>query len=158
MLDGCDNLLGMIADENIQVSDALARFYRAEKLGQDAFINPVNYAQLGPLKLPFPNLSARRSLVYLHDINHLMTGYDTSWIGEGEVAVWELASGFPKHCWVGYLYAPFALLPGLLLNPARVFRAFKKGRREKNSCHFESGKEQILRMKLNELKRSLGVD
>ena len=43
-------------------------------------------------KLPFPNLKQRRALVYLHDINHVISGSDTTWVGEGEVAAIDLCT------------------------------------------------------------------
>ena len=39
-----------------------------------------------------PIYGLKRTLV-LHDLHHLLTGYDTSWTGELEVAAWELGSG-----------------------------------------------------------------
>jgi len=140
---------------DIKVGEALKKFYEVEHLGRDAYEQNLNYARFGFLKIPFPNPKQRREIVYLHDINHVLSGYDTSWIGEGEVAGWELASGFPRHCWIGYFYAPFTLIIGLMLNPARVYRAFLQGRRTRNSCFASLPKNQILNMKLGELKAAL---
>ena len=74
----------------------LFNFYEIFGLGQDAYERRVNFAKIGFLILPFPNPKARQRLVYLHDVNHLLSGYDTSWVGEGEVSAWELASGFHR--------------------------------------------------------------
>jgi len=60
-------------------------------------------------------------------LTHLITGYETSWVGEGEIAAWELASGFPAKMWIGYIYPPITFAIGLLLAPRKVFHAFKKG-------------------------------
>jgi hypothetical protein len=143
-------------DDQLKVRDALQAFYGTESLGQDAYVAKINYADFKIFKLPFPNLKKRREIVYLHDINHILSGYDTSWIGEGEVAAWELASGFPKHCWVGYFYAPVTFAIGLLLNPARVFRAFLRGRRERNSCYANLGKEELFDLSVKDLRVILG--
>lgn len=142
---------------SITVKEALSEFYCKNQLGKDAFEKNLNFADFGLFKVPYPNFQKRQQLVYLHNINHVLTGYDTSWIGEGEVAAWELASGFPPHCWVGYLYAPFTFLIGLMLNPKRVLRAFQRGLREKNSCHAKLNKEQIMSLEVADLRYSLQI-
>jgi hypothetical protein len=38
--------------------------------------------KLGPLPFPFPNTKARIRAVQYHDLNHVLTGYDTDTIGE----------------------------------------------------------------------------
>ncbi len=143
-------------NEELKIRDALQVFYGSESLGQDAFIAKINYADFKIFKLPFPNLKKRREIVYLHDINHVLSGYDTSWMGEGEVAAWELGSGFPPRCWVGYFYAPFTLMIGLVLSPVRVYRAFLRGRRQKNSCYADLSKEEIFNLSVKDLKIILG--
>jgi hypothetical protein len=73
----------------------------------------------------------KESLI-LHDLHHLVTGYDTSWKGELELAGWELGSGgCGSHFffWFDRLGA-FAL--GLLMAPRSTLRALRRGRRERN--------------------------
>jgi len=41
----------------------------------------------------FPLLFGLKESVTLHDLHHLVSGYDTSWRGEHEVAAWEIGSG-----------------------------------------------------------------
>jgi hypothetical protein len=45
-----------------------------------------------------PNVKSRQRALPLHDLHHLVTGYDTSWRGEAEIAAWELAAGMPWLC------------------------------------------------------------
>lgn len=147
----------LISVDELTVSKALEKFYGRELVGDDAFTKSVNYIEIGRFKIPFPNFVQRRELIYLHDINHLLTGYDTSQLGEGEVAAYELASGFPAHCWIGYLYSPFALLGGLFLNPQRVFKAMRRGWGSKNACHANFPKEELFKMRLGDLKTALQI-
>jgi NADPH:quinone reductase-like Zn-dependent oxidoreductase len=35
--------------------------------------------------------------VKLHDIHHVLTGYDTTWRGKAEIGAWEIASGCGRH-------------------------------------------------------------
>ena len=60
---------------------------------------------------PFPNTSARRKVIALHDVNHLVAGVSTGNVGEAEISAWELASG---GC--GQYLAAWALdLAGMLM-------------------------------------------
>lgn len=145
-------------DPQMKIKEALEVFLGAEHLGNEAYEDAINYVQFGPLKIPFPNPKARRDIVYLHDVNHILSGYDTSWTGEGEVSAWELASGFPKHCWIGYLYAPQALLVGLIVAPRKCFKAWRRARRgEKNSCFARMSREQLMQTTVADLRAQLGI-
>ncbi len=142
---------------NLTVEKALDLFYQREMIGREAFEESINYAQVGPFNLPFPNFKARQEAVFLHDINHLITGYDTSKLGEAEVAAFELASGFPLRCWIGYFYAPLAFLGGVWFGPKRVWRAFKRGWGAKNACHLVGlPKSTLMSMTLEDFKARLG--
>src|SRR5690606_42048006 len=90
--------------------------------------------------LGFPNTAARVRAVSRHDLHHLVTGYDTDFLGEAEVAAWELASDCRdfRAAWVLNL---LAMPIGMLRNPARVRRAFARGR-SCQSLHGEPFTEQ----------------
>lgn len=144
-------------DPQMTVEEALTVFFGAEHLGREAYEDAVNYATIGPITFPFPNPAARRRIVYLHDVNHILSGYDTSWGGEGEVSAWELASGFPKHCWIGYFYAPLTFMAGLFVAPRRMWKAWKRGRREKNACYAQLTREQMMRTRVADLRKLLSI-
>ena len=86
---------------------------------------------LGRPLLGFPNTRARVRAVRLHDLHHVLTGYDTSWRGEGEIGAWELASNCRDH-WAAWWLDFSAALIGVAIAPRRVLRAFVRGRRERN--------------------------
>jgi len=140
-----------------KVKYALSEFYAEQKLDLDSPSQLINYYPLGWFKIPFINLPARRRLLHLHDINHLLMGYDTSLRGEAQLAALELASGFPSHCRIGYLYSPFALLPGLLLCPIKVYKAFIRGLNTRNACHLKLSKETLFNSKVSDLKDLLNI-
>lgn len=142
--------------DDLKVSDALKLFYGVEHLSDEAFTRRINYVRIGILTLPFPNPKPRREIVHLHDVNHILSGYDTSWIGEGEVSAWELATGFPWHCWIGYFYSPITLVIGFILNPTRVIKAFARGRQQKNACYAQISKQELFDSTVGDLKRRLG--
>ncbi len=67
--------------------------------------------RFGRIPAPFPNTSARRKVIALHDVNHLVAGVSTGNVGEAEISAWELASG---GC--GQYLAAWALdLAGMLM-------------------------------------------
>ena len=73
----------------------------------------------GPISFYFPNTQARVRAVKLHDLQHILTEYDTNWIGEAEIGAWEIASGCGGYlaAWVLNLGA-FGL--GLALAPRQI--------------------------------------
>ena len=78
-----------------------------------------------------PVIGYRNSLV-LHDVHHVLTGYDTRLSGEIELAAWELASGgcgLSLFFWVDRM---FAVLFGVFIVPRRLVRAFRRGWRCRN--------------------------
>jgi len=83
---------------------------------------------LGPVHIAFPNSAARIEAVRFHDLHHLVTGYRTDFVGESEIAAWELAAGCKSMAaaWVLNLQA---LSVGVFIAPRRIFRAFVRGRR-----------------------------
>ena len=84
------------------------------------------HASIGPVPFPFPNTAGRVRAVRFHDLHHIVTGYQTTTVGEFEIAAWEIAAGCHDFhaAWVINLGGLFA---GTLVAPRRVFRAFVRG-------------------------------
>jgi hypothetical protein len=104
----------------------------------------------------FPNTQARVAAVRLHDLHHLATEYDTTWVGEGEIGAWELGSGCGPYlaAWVLDLSILFI---GCVLSPRRMLRAFVRGRHSKN-LYALGWNPARLSASVGELRRELGVD
>lgn len=134
------------------VKEALKEFYDTHYFGDAAFRDDWVMVQVGPIKLPMYNSAQRKQVVHLHDLTHLVTGYDTSWAGEGEVAAHELAIGFPLKYWVGYIYSPFALIGGLMVAPKRTLRSWKKWRGKMNLYKLDLPRATLDQMTIGELK------
>lgn len=113
--------------------------------------------RVGRRTLPvFPNTRARVAAVRIHDLHHLVTGYDTTWTGEGEISAFELASG------CGPYYAAWMLNLGgfgigCWLSPRRMWRAFLRGRHSKN-LYCEGYDPARLAQCLGEVRRELALD
>jgi hypothetical protein len=108
--------------------------------------------RLGRIPMPFPNTSARRKALALHDVNHLVAGVSAGNVGEAEISAWELASG---GC--GKYLAAWALdLAGMLMGlvwPIHVIGAFAAGRTMRNAYAFDV--DEVLDMDLAELRQVL---
>ena len=138
------------------VREALAEYLRTSDLPadggyEDAFVR----LKVGPIPLLLPNIPARRLAVRHHDVHHLVTGYGTTWTGEMEIGAWEVASGCAGF-WVAWLLNLWALGMGLVVHPVRTFRAFYRGRRNRNTYRIPYA--DLLDRRVGELRAELLFD
>jgi hypothetical protein len=105
---------------------------RAQGLPEDSGMSQswVKVRFLG-VPLVFPNFDARRAVLVLHDVHHLLTGYDTSWRGEGQIGAYEIATGCKRY-WAAWFFNLHGFLFGLCIAPAPTWRAFVRGRHCRN--------------------------
>lgn len=115
------------------LKDELAAFYRrcgfAETADRKALTVPV---YTGCLLVPLPNIETRHRYLRYHDLHHLVTGYSTGRIGEGEVSAWELGTGSMLDSPLLGTMNLIALSTGLVLEPRRMWRAFRRGWQSRN--------------------------
>lgn len=108
--------------------EARAQYFRKNGLGDDGgYSKSWVKVQVGPIPMWFPNTEARRRAVWLHDLHHILTGYGTCWVGEAEIAAWELGSGCGDY-YAAWLLNAAAVIIGVFIAPRRVWRAFTRGR------------------------------
>lgn len=110
-------------------------------------------------KLPIPNSAARRRAVRLHDLHHVVTGYGTDKVGEGEISAWELRRGLKSlGPYVGAIVLGGALL-GMLIAPRRTLRAFHASGHDNGSSLFpvDISYETLLDLSVAELRQELGI-
>src|SRR5262245_65440530 len=82
--------------------------------------------------VPLPNIETRRRFLKYHDLHHLVTGYSVGRIGEGEVSAWELGTGSAFVSLTLGVMNLIALSTGLVLEPKRMWRAFRRGCTSRN--------------------------
>jgi len=100
--------------------------------------------ELGPIPIYYPNILGRDRAVRLHDLHHILTGYQTDIIGEAEIGAWEVSSGCGDF-WHAWFLNMGAFAMGMLIAPRRMFRAFVRGRRSTNLYHqYERLDESLL--------------
>ena len=117
--------------ETITMREARKIYFDANGFGDsggydDAWVD----FKLGPIPMPFPNTKSRIHAVRYHDLHHVLTGYDTNFIGELEISAWEIAAGC-KGFAAAWVLNLGGMAGGLFCAPRRVFNAFVRGRRER---------------------------
>lgn len=128
----------MIYSDELLVREARAKYYQLNGLPADGGIGDrwARY-QIGPLTLtPFPNFAHRVRAISRHDVHHIVNDLDTSALGEGLIAAWELGSGCGQY-WISWCMEPQALWWGILMAPLRTWRLFLLGRHSRNYFHQE---------------------
>lgn len=140
------------------MGDARARYYERNGFGADGG-DSLRWVPIKVLGLTFyiPNTEGRRRAVRIHDLHHVVTGYQTDFRGEAEIAAWELASG----CWrwpAAVVLNLGAMAMGAVIAPRRVVRAWARGRKTGNLYGERAGIDHLLPRTVGELRAKLGLD
>jgi hypothetical protein len=78
-------------DELVTLREARALFYRRNGFPEDGGAAGQRWSPFGcrDLKAYLPNFKWRRRALPIHDLHHVITGYEFSPSGEFEMAAWE---------------------------------------------------------------------
>lgn len=110
------------------LNDELKFFYARNGFGDVPGVRPRTVSvYTGCMLVPLPNIETRRRYLKYHDLHHLITGYSVGRIGEGEVSAWELGTGSAFVSPTLGVMNLIALSTGLVLEPRRMWRAFRRG-------------------------------
>jgi hypothetical protein len=141
------------------VGEALERHYSLHGLPADGGAHATWFrVRLGPVSIPLPNPPARRRAVFLHDVNHLLTGYDTVFSdGELSIAAFEVGTGCGR-VWVAWFINLFLMAIGTLLRPRAVVRAFIRGRRSDSIYRRRDSREFWRDRSVDDVRAALRVD
>ena len=147
----------MGAEDTRSLRDARADYFRDNRIAPDGgYSDRWVKLSVGPLPFAFPNTSARRRAVPFHDLNHVVTGYPTTLLGEAEIGAWEIASGC-LHVPIG-LYLDLLVMGFVLMrHPRAIYRAFLRGRHSRNLYGCMDDPE-LLGRSVAEQRRALGLD
>src|SRR6187455_3191051 len=117
----------------MSLNDELAAFYASNHFGNVVGARTLTVpVYTGCLLVPLPNIETRRRYLKYHDLHHLATGYSVGRIGEGEVSAWELGTGSAFVSPMLGVMNLIALSTGLVLEPRRMWRAFRRGCASRN--------------------------
>ncbi len=137
--------------------EARARYFEANGFGvTGGYEEKWVKLAFGPLRFGFPNSEGRVRAVRYHDLHHVMTGYETDWVGEAEIGAWEIASSCRDHtaAWILNLYA---MQVGLWIAPRAVWRAFVRGRHSRN-LYAEPFGDGLLEERVGDMQKRLDLD
>jgi hypothetical protein len=139
------------------LAEARRRYFDENEFGADGGYEEawVDF-MLGPVWFPFPNTAPRVRAVRYHDLHHLVTGYETSFVGELEISAWEIGSGCATMIAAWYLNLAGMGL-GALVAPRETWAAFVLGRRTKN-FYREPFDDALLALTVGEARRRLRLD
>jgi hypothetical protein len=117
----------------VTLQEELASFYKRSGFGDVVGARTLTVpVYTGCMLVPLPNIETRRRFLKYHDLHHLVTGYTVGRIGEGEVSAWELGTGSAFVSPVLGVMNLIALSTGLVLEPQRMWRAFRRGCASRN--------------------------
>ena len=101
--------------------------------------------------LILPNLSWRKKMLYIHDLEHILNGQDTSWKGEMFIASWEISTGFWKSFPI-IIFPLWTMGWGLWKHPSAVFNGFKKGNTDLGIANLNISQDKLLEINLLQLQ------
>src|SRR5579864_4940478 len=136
------------------MEQASKHFLAANGFRVEDYTAPTYTVKLWRLPLKFPNTKAHQWATPLHDLHHILTGYRTDWIGEAEVAAWELRAGC-KTLVVYWLDLSGAAI-GLFISPLRVWRAFRSAKGQHTLYRNPGLCESMMHTTVGEVRSRLG--
>ncbi len=144
-------------DANLTLRGARAEYFRFNGFGDDGGYHDtwVNF-KLGPIPFPIPNSQARVKALRYHDLHHVMTGYQTNFIGELEISAWEIGSDC-ADMYAAWILNLSGFGAGMMLAPRRTFAAFVRGRQSKNLYRYAYD-DVLLARTVADMRAELGLD
>jgi hypothetical protein len=144
-------------DADISVAEGLSQYLKKYNLGDGGYNDKwfkINFFWKATLVLP--NISNRVQAVKFHDLHHVLAEYETGLKGEAEIGAWEVASGCGKY-YAAWLLNIGSLLYGFILFPSAVYKAFIRGRQNKNLYHNIEYGNPLLNSSVGEMRMKLGI-
>lgn len=110
------------------------------------------------LPLWLPNSEERARSLRLHDMHHMLTGYQTDILSEAEIGAWELATGCRDH-YVAWVLNAVAVFGWGWLIPRRVIAAWRRGCRSLNLYYLRDEEfEALLDVDIEEVRKMHRLD
>jgi len=143
-------------DDALSLREGGALYFQMSGFDEKMYADRWIKLRAAPVPLYVLNTKSRVRAVRFHDLHHVVTGYDTTWTGEGEIAAFEIASGCADHYAAWYLNL-CALAIGLFLAPGAMLRAFRRGSHAKN-LYRNTFDDSLLVATVGSMRRCLGLD
>jgi hypothetical protein len=113
---------------------------------------------IGPFKIRLPNPPARRRAVVMHDINHIVTGYNTTFSeGEMSIAAFEVGAGCGRLAIVWFINLSLLAI-AVVVHPRVAFTGFVRGRRSASIYSSNRDAATLAAMSVESVRDMLRVD
>jgi hypothetical protein len=120
----------------------------------ELYTDPWFRIPFGSRRVPiFKHGEALKQSLMIHDVHHVLTGYGTDFLGEVELAGWELGSGgcaAHRFMWFDRVGVAFV---ALFTGPRAFARAFREGRASRNL--YRDDLEALLGLDVEDLRRRI---
>jgi hypothetical protein len=113
---------------DLKLGKALELYFKRSGFCRETYTEKWIKLPAGPIFFYLPNITPRKDVVPLHDIDHVLTEYETDWPGEMQITGYELATGLGRY-WFGWVINFQGLWLGLTLFPKKFIEGFLRGRR-----------------------------
>ena len=147
------------ASGTMNIGDALTQLYKDHDLPPDGGEHEaVFHIKIGPVTIPLPNPPARQRAVFIHDVNHLLTGYNAVFSdGEMKIAAYEVGTGCGRVL-VAWVINLGLMQLAALVRPQSTFRAFVRGRQADSLYRRSPERAKVRAMTVAELRRMIHLD
>ena len=143
-------------DPGLKVREARELYFERSGFSDATYTDTWVKLPLGPLHVYMPNSKGRKACVPLHDVDHIVTGYPTSYRGEFAIGGFEIGSGCGPH-FMAWLINSQAMLAGSVVYPSTTFRGFVRGRRCTDNV-FRKKLDQLLGLEVGVLREQMQLD
>jgi hypothetical protein len=145
--------LAQIYSDELSVREALEIYFMRSGFSSETYNSDWVKLPIGRFNFYMPNFSARKRAVPLHDIDHILTEYDTTWSGEFQISAYEIGTGCGSY-WAAWFINLQGIVAGIFVCPLKTIRAFARGRRSPGIFANDSY-EPLLEKKVGHLRREL---
>ncbi len=118
----------------ITMREARERYFARAGFSATTYVERYIEVPFAGRVVRLPNVKARRDAVRVHDLNHIIGGFGTDWLGEAMAGGFELGMGTGRY-WVGWLLNAAVLSMGLARAPRAVVSSFARGRATRASTY-----------------------
>jgi len=140
---------------SLSVRDARDRYLADNGFSTSSYTAPTFEVDVLGRTWTLKNRPVRQRAVPLHDLHHVATGYGTDLVGEAEIGAWEIGAGC-TNLFLYWINGAAALL-GLFLAPARVWRAFRAGMRQRTLYVAGAPYDDLLALDVGALRQRLAL-
>ena len=141
--------------DTLPMREARDQFLAANGFRVEDYTAPTFTIRIWGVPFKYPNTKAHRWATPLHDMHHLLTEYGTDWIGEAEMAAWELRAGCKTL--IVYWLNLWGVAIGLFISPQRVWRAWQAGRGKLSLYRDPRLCDSIMELTVGEVRLRLGL-